>query len=241
MIVEFNVRGLAKILEAAGIDFAFIDMEHGAFSHTEVADLVTWFKATPLAVFVRVPVGTYPFIARVLETGAAGVMIPNVDTAAQARAAVEAAKFRPLGRRGVSFASAVNDYVDVDDLPPYMREMNAQTIVICQIESAEGLEQADDIAATDGVNILWLGQYDLTASLGIVGEFEHPRFQEAVKHVIATAHRHGKLAGIQSGSVTQLHQWKQWGFDVVSLGEDLGIYMSTINRAVRELRHMLTR
>src|SRR3569832_78348 len=85
MIVDFNVRGIAKMLEFAGLDFVVIDMEHGGFSHSDVADLVAWFKATPIAAFVRVPVGTYPFIARVLDTGAHGIMVPNVRTGVQAR------------------------------------------------------------------------------------------------------------------------------------------------------------
>src|SRR5436190_6826146 len=101
MIMEFSTRGIAKILDAAGVDFVLIDMEHTGFDTERIADLVAWFKATPIAPLVRVPQGLYHFLARTMDAGALGVMVGNVETAQQARDIVRAAKYAPLGNRGV--------------------------------------------------------------------------------------------------------------------------------------------
>jgi len=236
MVVDFNVRGLAKMLEVAGLDFVVIDMEHGAFSHANVADLVAWFKATSIAAFVRVPLGTYPFIARVLDTGAMGIMVPNVKTGFEAREIVQAAKYRPLGRRGLTFSSAVNDYEDVADVREYMREANERTTIICQIESYEALDNLDEIAGTPRVDVLWVGQFDLTNSMGIPGDFKNSRFQNSIKQVIAAAHKHGKHAAIQGGNVAQLKEWAELGFDVLSYSEDVGVYIAAVSDGVQSLR-----
>ncbi|MCI0417714.1 MAG: aldolase/citrate lyase family protein [Acidobacteria bacterium] len=241
MIVDFNVRGLAKMLEVAGLDFVVIDMEHGGFGHAGVADLVAWFKATSVAPFVRVPVGTYPFIARVLDTGALGVMVPNVKTGSEARTIVEAVKYRPLGGRGLTFGSAVNDYEGVPDVSEYMREANERTTVICQIESHEALDHLDDIASTRGIDVLWVGQFDLTNSMGIPGDFKNSRFHSALKQVIAAAHKHGKHAAIQGGSVAQLKGWAELGFDALSYSEDIGVYIAAVSDGVKDLRAAVAR
>ena len=183
MIMEFGTRGIAKILEAAGVDFVVIDMEHTGFDSERIADLMAWFKATPVAPFVRVPQGFYHFLARTMDAGALGVMVANVETGEQARSIVDAVKYAPLGARGVALSVAHTDYT----APPaadYFAESNANTTVICLIESAKGIANLDAIAGTPGVDVLWVGHYDLTQSMGIPGQFQHPRFLEAIRAVI---------------------------------------------------------
>ncbi|MBI3694733.1 MAG: aldolase, partial [Acidobacteria bacterium] len=142
MIMEFGTRGIAKIVEAAGVDFVLLDMEHGGLELERLADLIAWFKATPVAPIVRVPGVHYHFIARVLDMGALGIMCPNVESADQARAMVDAVKYGPEGRRGLGLGTAHNDYV-MPQPAEYLREANANTTVICQIESVKGLENLD--------------------------------------------------------------------------------------------------
>src|SRR6266568_2533443 len=200
MIMEFGTRGIAKILEAAGVDFVLIDMEHTGFDAERIADLVAWFKATDIAPFVRVPQGMYHFMARTMDAGALGVMVGNVETAEQARSVVDAVKYAPLGKRGVGLGTAHTDYLQPDP-PTYFEYANRNTTVICQIESTVGLENLHAIAATPGVDILWVGHFDLTQSMGIPGQFAHPRFHQALRDVVAAANKHGRLAGIQPGNI----------------------------------------
>ena len=237
MVMEFSTRGIAKIVEAAGADFALLDMEHSGIDLERIADLVAWFKATPVAPVVRVPAAQYHFIARVLDAGALGVMAPNVETVEQARQIVDAAKYAPEGRRGLGLGSAHNDYVPPEPVE-YLREANANTVVICQIESQAGLTNLEAIAALPGVDVLWVGHFDLTQSMGIVGEFQHPRFLEAIARVAGTARRHGKGAGMQPGSREQAAQWMQLGFNVISLGSDIAVYRTALGSAVTEVREM---
>ncbi|HYM11140.1 MAG TPA: aldolase/citrate lyase family protein [Bryobacterales bacterium] len=237
MVMEFATRGIAKIVEAAGLDFVLLDMEHSGISLDRMADLIAWFKATPVAPIVRVPAPHYHFIARVLDAGALGVMIPNVETVEQARTIVNAVKYAPEGRRGLGLGSAHNDYVPPKPVE-YLREANANTTVICQIESRRGLENLEAITAVPGVDILWVGHFDLTQSLGIVAQFQNPQFLEALARVADAAHRHGKAAGIQPASREQAADWVKLGYNVVSFSSDISVYRSALAGAVEAVRQM---
>ena len=163
MISEFATRGVAKITEAAGVDFVIIDMEHSANGIEAVGDLVAWFRATRVTPMVRIPDTEYHFIARALDAGALGIMVPRVDTPEQAQRAVEAARYPPEGRRGLAIGMAATDYVYTSPAE-YMPEANRNNIVMCQIETQMGLDNLDAIAALDGVDVLFLGQQDLSTT-----------------------------------------------------------------------------
>ncbi|MCL6507239.1 MAG: hypothetical protein K6T59_09450 [Bryobacteraceae bacterium] len=235
MVSEFATRGMARILEAAGADFALIDMEHSGVDLERVADLLAWFRATSVTPLVRVPQGLYHFVARVMDAGALGVMVPNVESAEQARAIVRAAKYAPLGARGVGLGVAHTDY-QLPDPVSYFREANEATMVLCQIESVAGLEEVEEIAAVEGVDVVWVGHFDLTQSLGIPGQFEHPRFRDALAAVVAAARRYGKAAGIQPGSLEQARQWLALGFSIVSFTNDVTLYRDTLRQTLTWLR-----
>ena len=184
---------------------------------------------------MRVPQLLYHFVARTLDAGALGIMVPNVVSAAQARALVDAAKYAPLGKRGVILGESHTHFKSVDP-PEFMEYSNQNTTLICQIESREGLENLEEIAATPGVDVLWIGHFDLTQSLGIPGQFHHPLFLDAVKRVVDTARRHGLGAGIQPGSLAQAQEWIELGFDVISYSGDLYVYLDAMTRAVADVR-----
>ena len=237
MIVEFGTRGVAKMLENAGVDFVLIDSEHSAFSPAEIADLVAWFKATDIAPFVRVPQIQYHLIARTLDQGALGIMVPNVKDGHEAKAIVDAAKYAPLGQRGVMLGSAHTDYRSVDPAQ-FFEYSNANTTLICQIESEEGVANLEAIAATPGVDVLWVGHFDLTQSMGIPGQFHHARFLDAMRRVVDVARHHGLAAGIQPGNLDQAQQWLAMGFNIVSYSADLAVYGSAVAQGVAGLRSL---
>jgi 2-keto-3-deoxy-L-rhamnonate aldolase RhmA len=239
MIMEFGTRGIAKILEAAGVDFVVIDMEHTGFYAERIADMLAWFKATDIAPFVRVPQGLYHFMARTLDAGALGVMVGNVETGEQARSIVDAVKYAPLGKRGVGLGTAHNDYIPPDP-PTYFEYANRNTTAICQIESETGLANLDAIAGTPGVDILWVGHFDLTQSMGIPAQFSHPRFTAALRQVVEAANRHGKLAAIQPGNFQQAEEWFRTGFHFLSWKLDIAVYRDALKKDIEELRKMTT-
>jgi 2-dehydro-3-deoxyglucarate aldolase/4-hydroxy-2-oxoheptanedioate aldolase len=233
MVWEFATRGIARILDAAGLDFVVFDMEHSNFEIGDVADLMAWTHGCRLTPFVRLPQDQYHFVARVLDAGAMGVMIANVKTAAQAEAIVRYAKYPPQGIRGLGLGTAHNDYV-MPHPARYLAQANAGTTVICQIEHPEGVENAEAIAAVSGVDVLWVGHFDLTANMGIVGQFDHPDFLAALERVVAAAQAQGKASAIQPGTMEQFRAWKAKGFRVLSYGADFGMYRAGLDRALSE-------
>jgi len=237
MIWEFGTRGIAKILESTGIDFVLVDMEHTGFDTERIADLMAWFKATEIAPFVRVPQGLYHFLARTMDAGALGVMVANVETPEQARAIVNAVKYAPLGNRGVGLGGAHTDYLAPDPLA-YFRESNENTTVICQIESAKGLANSEAIAAVNGVDVLWVGHFDLTQSMGIPAQFNNPVFIDALRNVAQAARKHGKAAGMQPGDFEQARLWMSLGYNAISWRTDVAAYRAAVADAISDLRGM---
>lgn len=235
MIMEFGTRGIAKILESVDLDFVIFDMEHSGIGVERVFDLIAWAKATPIAPFVRVPQGHYHFIARIMDAGALGIMVANVQSAAQARDIVNAVKFAPMGYRGVGLGTAHTDYI-VPNPTDYFEQANQSSVVICQIESENGVANAAEIAAVPGVDVLWVGHSDLSQSMGIPGQFHNPRFVDALKAVVSAAKGHNRLLGIQPGSPEQLDEWMSLGYHVISYSSDIAVYRNALADAVARVR-----
>jgi 2-dehydro-3-deoxyglucarate aldolase/4-hydroxy-2-oxoheptanedioate aldolase len=235
MIWEFGSRGIAQMMEVCDLDFALIDTEHAAFTSAELADLIAWFRGTTVAPFVRVPEIAYHLLARTMDAGALGVMVPNVKTATEARAIVDAVKYAPLGQRGIGLGGALTAYRAVEPAA-FLEESNANTTVICQIESVEGIANLEAIATTPGVDVLWVGHFDLSQSMGIPGQFHDPRFLDNLRHVVAVCTAHGLGAGIQPGTVEQAQEWLALGFNVISYGTDMGAYMAATRGGVAAIR-----
>ncbi len=237
MLLEFGSRGMAKMLAQTNLDFTIIDTEHSAFSTSDVANLIAWFQATDIAPIVRIPQIEYHLIARILDAGALGIMVPNVKTGEEAKAIVNAAKYAPLGDRGVILGNANSSFESVSP-SEFMAYANENTTVICQIESVQGLENIEAIATTPGVDVLWLGHFDLTQSMGIPGQFHDPQFLDAMKLVVDVAAKHNLRAGIQPRNLAQAQEWIEIGYNVISYAADIQVYMSALSDDVASLRSL---
>ena len=234
MIWEFATRGMATMAEAAGLDFVLIDMEHGLFSAAQVADLIAWFRPTSVTPMVRIPTPEYHFIARVLDAGALGIMTPNVRDGATARHIARSVRYAPEGRRGLGLGGSVTGYQALD-FRSFMEASNEAVTIINQIESQEGLDNLEEIAAA-GADVLWVGQADLSQALGIPGEFDHPRFKAALAQVVDCARTHGLGAGIQPSSEEQMLAWRDAGFNVISYSVDTAVYAAALTAGCEAVR-----
>lgn len=232
MLYEFDTTGITRLLDAAGVDFAIFDLEHTGWGSETVRNVMARARATKLWPMVRVVRPHYHLIAGSLDAGAMGVMVPMVDTVDEARLVVDSAKYAPLGRRG--FGAVYPD--DLADGPAgWIEASNRETLVIVQIESTTGFENAAEIAAMDGVDVIWLGHFDLTSSLGIPGQFDHPDFLAVEEGLLEICAEHGKPAGIMVTSVAQGRDVLAKGYRVISFG-DIWVFEEALRESVAEIR-----
>jgi 2-dehydro-3-deoxyglucarate aldolase/4-hydroxy-2-oxoheptanedioate aldolase len=235
LVLEFATTGIARIAAAAGADFILFDMEHTGWSMETVRGLLASARGADIVPLVRVPATEYHFIARVLDTGAMGLMVPMVESAEQARLIVQSAKYPPAGRRGAAFGVAHDDYQPGDAIAT-MHAANDEVLLIAQVETAKGVENVEAIAAVEGIDVLWIGHNDLTNSLGIPGQFEHARYREAVERVLGAAGRHGKAAGFMATGIEQGRALLAQGFRVMAYGGDVWIYQQSLRDGIAALR-----
>jgi 2-dehydro-3-deoxyglucarate aldolase/4-hydroxy-2-oxoheptanedioate aldolase len=235
MVFEFSTTGIGRIAAAAGADFVVFDMEHTGWSIETVRMLVATTRAADIVPMVRVPATQYHLLSRPLDVGAMGLMVPMVEDEDQARLIVRSAKYTPDGARGTAFVIAHDDY-QPGDVAAKMRSANEEVLLIAQIETARGVEQVDAIAAVEGIDVLWIGHFDLTASLGIPAQFDHPRFIEAVDRVVDACRRHGKTAGIMAASVENAVDWLDRGFRAVAYSGDLWLYHQALAEGIGAIR-----
>lgn len=235
MVFECNTPGMARLLDAAGVDFVIVDMEHSGFDLADVRAFMSWSRAAAYTPLVRVPSADYHFLARVHDVGAQGVMVPMVGTATQAAAIVRACKYPPEGARGAAFGIAHDDFRSAD-VAATMAAANRDNLIIAQIETAEGVAHAADIAAVPGIDVLWIGHFDLSLSLGIPGQFAHPRFVEAVERVADAATAHRRPLGIMVSDQDAGRFWIERGFRIISYSGDIWLLQRALVQGVAWIR-----
>lgn len=231
---EFATTGVSRIAAEAGAEFAVFDMEHTGWSVETIRLLIATSRSTEMLPLVRIPATEYHFIARVLDMGAAGIMVPMVESVEQARKIVASAKYPPVGRRGAAFGVAHDDYTG-GDIVAKIESANRETLLIAQIETVDGVANADAIAAIDGIDALWIGHFDLTNSLGIPGQFDHPQFHESLDTVLAACRQHGKIPGFMASDVAGGKGLLERGFRMIAYGGDLWLYQAALRQGIREL------
>ena len=235
MVFDFNSTGIGRIAAAAGAEFVIFDMEHTGWSVETIRGLIATSRSADLAPFVRVPATQYHFIARPLDVGAMGLMIPMVESRQQAEAIVQYAKYPPMGRRGAAFGVAHDDYENGDVLTK-IQSANDEGLLIAQIETAQGVEKVDEIAAVDGIDIVWIGHFDLTNSLGIPAQFDHPDYLAAVDRVAEAARENGKVAGFMTSDPDNASWLLGKGFRCLAYSGDIWIYKQALAEGIAAVR-----
>lgn len=226
MMFEFFTPAVPSLLVQAGCEYVIYDMEHTGTGLETLKTQVSNCRGLPIAPMVRVPRGEYHFLARALDIGMQGLMIPMVEDADQAQAVAEATRYPPMGRRGAAFGFAHDNYVT--DPAATIARANAETTVIAQIETERGLENVDAIAAVPGIDVLWVGHFDLTNFLGIPGGFQEPAYLEALQTIVAAARRHGKGLGFMPADARWATEYKGYGFNMLAVGTDHGLFGAAV-------------
>ncbi len=208
----------AEIVGQAGFDWVLIDLEHGAGVEKDVLAQLQALGNSPSAVLVRVESAESPRISRILDMGAEGIMCPKVDNALEAKKVINGLHYPPFGNRGVAkmvratqFGSNFNTYYD---------ESIDNILGIVQIETLEALDNLDAIAAVEGVDILFIGPADLSMAMGIFGQFDHPRFVDALNKIVEAAQKAHKAIGILIFNTEDYDKYHNMGIKFIACGSD---------------------
>jgi 2-keto-3-deoxy-L-rhamnonate aldolase RhmA len=226
MVLELFSSGVGHMLAASGMEFVLFDMEHGRCDIALAADMITFCRSTDIVPMVRVPDANVAPLSRVLDLGARGVMVPRVETRAQMLDVVAQLKYAPEGRRGVALGIAHDLYRPGG--PSSFAEANADIMVIALLETARAFEHLDEIVSVPGLDVAWMGHYDLTVSMGIPAQFDHPRFLAAMDMLVDCCQRQNVAPGFLPATPADTIHWIKKGFRMISLGSDIGVYMNAI-------------
>jgi len=229
---------VAEILAGAGYDWIAVDMEHTSITYETLPALLSGIHAQGAESFVRIEDNNPAVIKRVLDCGAGGIIVPLVNSPEEARAAVLAAKYPPEGVRGVSLGRASGYGNNFQD---YFDSINDQVIVLAQIEHHLAVERIDEIVGVEGLDGVFLGPYDLSGSMGIVGQFEHPRMADARKRVIEASKRAGKAVGIHevSPDASAMRALLEEGFNFLACSLDTVFLGNAARTVANELKQFL--
>ena len=228
MVLELFTPGIGPMLAACGLDFVIFDMEHGRCDISLLAEMIASCRGREIVPIARVPDLLYRPLSRVLDVGARGVMVPRVETREQAEDIVAQLKYAPQGRRGVALGIAHDLYQAGG--PDFFAKINEETVVILLLETEKAFENLDAIVSVPGVDVAWMGHYDLTVSMGIPARFDHPRFLEAMEALVAVCRRHGVAPGFLPPTAESAAHWIQKGFRAISLGSDIGVFLDALRK-----------
>jgi len=237
MIFEFNTTGIGRIVGEAGAEFVVYDMEHTGWSIETIRMLIATTQSSKALPMVRVPATQYHLLSRPLDLGAMGLMIPMVEDEAQARTIVRSAKYYPEGGRGAAFGVAHDNYTTAP-VTEVMVSANKEGFIIAQIETVSGIENCEAIAAVEGIDCLWVGHFDLSQSMGIPAQFDHPEFLKAIEKVAKACDKHGKTAGVMVNNAEGARVWKGLGYRAFAYLGDVWLYQNALTQGLRELKEL---
>lgn len=237
IIEEARTVGSVKMIALAGHDFLWFDGEHNAPNWETTLSLVQYSLAIGITPLIRITDLQYALVARALDTGALGVIIPRVETRQEVEDAVSYAKYPPLGRRGAG-GRARNAYEPLDT-GGYLVEANEQTLVVVQVESPTAVANLDGIASVPGVDVVCIGPQDLSINLGVPGEFNHPKFLDAVKEIVAKCSKYDIPVGMVSRDATTFRLWTELGIRFLVCNSDGNYIAQSAAKDVRILKEIL--
>jgi 2-keto-3-deoxy-L-rhamnonate aldolase RhmA len=218
--ITTNSLDTAAMAATLGFDFLWVEMEHSPVTLETLRAMVLATRGLPATVFARVPVVELWTAKRVLDQGVAGVIFPFCSTSELAARAAAACRYPPAGRRGAGAGLAMETWPETGN---YYDSADANVVTIAVIEEASAIEQIDEIAATPGVDVLFIGTSDLSFSLGLRGQQNEPRHDAAIARVIEAARAHGKYVGRPAATAEQIVRYREQGFQLFQCATDLGL------------------
>jgi len=235
---KMSDASLVEQAAMAGFDFIIIDMEHGPASFETAQELIRAAELRGMTPIIRTSDAGHVNLLRSLDIGAHGVQVPQVSSRAVAEDVVHGAKFAPMGERGVCRYTRAAEYTRIEKSEHFARS-NAETMVVVHIEGLEGINNLDEILSVKGIDVIFLGPYDLSQSCGVPGQTSHPMVVEKMQYAVRKAAAAGVTVGTFVESPETAAFWYRAGVRYISYSVDVGIYYDACRTIVGQVRGAL--
>jgi 2-dehydro-3-deoxyglucarate aldolase len=223
---------LAEVLALTGLDWLFVDLEHSTMD-ASAAQAILQAVAGRVDCLVRVPLNDEVWIKKALDTGATGIIVPQVNTVAEAERVVRFSRYPPQGTRSVGLARAHGYGAD---LPGYLSRANAEVVVVIQAEHILAVQNIEALVAVEGIDAVLVGPYDLSNSMGLVGQVEHPDVQAAIEHVRQVCQGSGLPLGIFTASIERAAEFKAQGYSLLAVSTDALLVSQSVKEIIKKLQ-----
>ena len=239
MVSEIRTPGIAILFAQAGFDFLFIDMEHSPFTMETMSNMVLAARASGISPIVRPPSRMLSEnLSRPLDAGAEGLLIPQIQTPEDVKNVVRWCRYGPLGERGMALTRQ-HTFFEGGKPSETMARLNEEVLILLQIEHPEAIERLPELLSIPGIDGALVGPADLSASMGMAGQTDDPRFLEAVHRVIEVAKSHGIIPGIHTDSLKTAAYWMKQGMRIIGFATDIKLILEAGRNSVRELRNLI--
>jgi 2-dehydro-3-deoxyglucarate aldolase/4-hydroxy-2-oxoheptanedioate aldolase len=232
---HFRSSEVARALAASGFDYLFIDCEHTGFNLETVQDMIAASLQAGITPLVRVGELLYSLISRVLDVGAQGIILPRVASGRELEQAISWIRFPPAGTRGFGIMAPVLDYKQ-HSFQEIIEHLNANTLVVVQFETREAIERCEELLSVPGFDVALVGPSDLSVSLGVPGQFDHPVLVRAVMRLIEACEARRIAPGIQCRNPAQAMPWLERGMRVIGVGSELTLLLEKARETIISMR-----
>jgi 2-keto-3-deoxy-L-rhamnonate aldolase RhmA len=223
-----------------GWDYIILDTEHNDYDYETLGNFSLVAKYEEIGLFVRVPDKLYHQMAQMLDIGAEGLVLPQVKTLEETQHIIQSVKYAPAGTRGVSVSTTATLFRNYK-IEDYTEWANRELMTIIQIESEEGINNAEKIISTEGVDAIMIGPADLSHDMGISGQLRHPRIEEAFREIITQCNKYGVAPGIHLNNMEDVNKWVNEGMRFVSYGYDSKFIKDAFKESMLSLRSIADR
>jgi len=233
--MKFSDPAAVEIMGFAGFDFVIIDAEHGPISMQSAQNMIRAAEAVNITPIIRVGKNDEALILRALDIGAQGIEIPQINNKSQAIKAVKSVKYTPQGERGVCRYVRAANYSAMDKFK-YFKSANKETMIIVHIEGVEGINNLEEILSISGIDVIFIGPYDLSQSLGLPGQVNHSLVVEKIKEVVTKCRENSIAVGTFADDIQTAKKWISLGVQYMSFSVDVGILYEVNKQIVEKLK-----
>ncbi|MCL2775654.1 MAG: aldolase/citrate lyase family protein [Oscillospiraceae bacterium] len=228
--------GFIEVMGYAGMDYVIIDLEHGPNTIQTAQNLIRAAQVAEIFPIIRVKEGCESVMCEALDIGAGGIQVPQITTKAEAEAVIDRVKFHPDGQRGVCRFVRAADY-SAKDRFKYFADAN-KSVIILQIEGKDGIENIDEILTVKGIDVIFVGPYDLSQSLGLTGQVDHPLVEEKMLEIVRKCAQKGVTVGTFVDTPANAAKWQKNGVKYISYSVDVGIFYNAVSELAKNLKNV---